>query len=194
MACAIPRRSRAARATSANVPDAPGERPRDAERQHHAALHVGRPRAVQPLAVAAQRRVRVVADHRVDVARAAAAGPRPAAADPRDQVRRAAGRRARHALDLGLWRQQRGTQRRAPPRRPSTSPDGEEIADERLELALRACAAISAAALAISDERVPSAHRLSRRRLRASDLLGRGSSRAPGPRALHARTSGTGRR
>ena len=87
------------------------QRPCGAQRQHHAALHVGGPRAVQPVAVTAQGPVRVVADDGVHVTEQQRPA-RAAAAQAGDQVRCAARRRGGHSLDLGSGREQRGAQRK----------------------------------------------------------------------------------
>ena len=83
---------------------------RDPDRQHHPALHVGGPRPVEPVALAAQRPVVVVADHRVQVPeqqQPAAPGP----GDPGDQIIRPAGSRAGHPLEAGHGRENRRAHR-----------------------------------------------------------------------------------
>ncbi len=84
------------------------ERAGDAEREDHAALHVGGAGPVEAVAVAAQRLVRIVADHGVDVAEQHHP-PAPGPGHGPDQIWRAAGRRARRSLHLGAVGQQRRT-------------------------------------------------------------------------------------
>jgi hypothetical protein len=110
-----------------------GERAQDAEREDVAPLHVDRPRADEPVALAAQRAVVLVGDHRVEVTEQQDAFG-PGAGHPHEEIGRVVGRGARDALDLGVVRGQRGGDRggllggvRVAARRR----DG----DERLELA-----------------------------------------------------------
>jgi hypothetical protein len=65
--------------------------------------------------------------------------PRPRARDARDHVERVVGRGARHALERGPVRQQRGADGGALVRAPHVT-GGRGDADERLELALGALA------------------------------------------------------
>ena len=85
--------------------------------QHDAPLHVRGARAVETIAVPAERRVGGVADDRVEVAQQHHP-PRARPAEPRDQIRGAVRGRARHALDLGARAAAaRRTPRSPPPRR-----------------------------------------------------------------------------
>jgi hypothetical protein len=80
-----------------------------AEREDHAALHVDRPRPVEPRPVLAHRGVGVVPDDGVDVPEQQHA-PAAATRDAGDEVIGVARGRAGHALELGLGGQQRRTQ------------------------------------------------------------------------------------
>ena len=103
-----------------------GQLPHQAERERHAALHVDRTRAGVAVAVAAQRTVRVVRDHRVEVPEQehpGVAGP----AQPPEEVAGVAGRGALQALDLGLGGQEGGASA-THSSAPSRSPDGDDTA------------------------------------------------------------------
>ena len=113
-----------------------GERAEHAEREDDAALHVDGAGAEQLLAVARERLVVLVADHRVDVAeqqQAAGAG----AGDAQQQVGRVAGGGAGEALRGRVARRERGADRRALLGAADVA-RGRGDADERLELPLRA--------------------------------------------------------
>jgi hypothetical protein len=113
-----------------------GERAQHAEREHDAALHVDGARAEQVVAVAVQRLVMRVRDHRVGVAQQQE--PAPAApAQAGEQVGRVPGGGAGRPLHRRIRGQQRGADRRALLRAVDVA-RGRRDRDERLQLALRA--------------------------------------------------------